>query len=306
MAAIFVTGAGGFVGTAIVDELLRRNREVVALSHARRLDRPGVREVRADILDRMILTDAMRGCGAVIHLIGIIAERPGKQVTFERMHVEATRAVIEAAANAGLTRYLHMSALGSRPNAASEYHKTKWRAEKCVRASRLAWTIFRPSLIHGPHGEFMTMEARWARGKRAPFLFMPYFGKGLLGTSGSGKLQPVYVNDVARAFVDALENTITIDEEYALCGPEQMTWAEMHHRASKIIVGRERLALGIPAWYAKLLARVLPRRLLPFNWDQVVMSLEDNVCAMEKFQRDFGWKPAGFDEAVRAYAAELP
>ena len=118
-----------------------------------------------------------------------------------------------------------MSALGSRPDAVATYHRTKFEAESYVRASGLDWTIFRPSLIHGPRGEFMTMEAGWARGRRAPFLFMPYFGGGLLGRRDGGLVQPVYVRDVARAFADALENPATIGEVYLIGGPDAMSLA---------------------------------------------------------------------------------
>src|SRR5262252_7117141 len=109
-----------------------------------------------------------------------------------------------------------MSALGTRPDAVSTYHKTKFAAEQYVRGSGLDWTIFRPSLIHGPKGEFLQMEAKWARYAAPPFLFMPYFGAGPFGTGGAGKLQPVYVKDVARAFADALSNRKTIGEIFPI------------------------------------------------------------------------------------------
>ena len=91
--------------------------------------------------------------------------------------------------------------MGVRPGALSRYHTTKWQAEEYVRHSGLDWTIFRPSLIHGPEGELMQMEAKWARYSAPPPVFfmpfMPYFGG-----RRAGLLQPVYVKDVARAFVD--------------------------------------------------------------------------------------------------------
>ncbi len=148
----------------------------------------------------------MADCDAAIHLVGIIEEKPSKDITFEKMHVDATRRVLDAAKAVGVERYVHMSALGTRPDAVSDYHKTKWHAEELVRASGLTYTIFRPSMIHGPRGEFMKQAASWAKGKAAPFVFMPYFGFGPLGTGGSGKVQPVYVKDVAKVFVDALTN----------------------------------------------------------------------------------------------------
>ena len=160
-----------------------------------------------------------------------------------------------------------------------------------MRQSKLDWTIFRPSLIHGPGGEFLKMEAKWARGKSPPFLFMPYFGGGPLGFSRQTRVQPVFVEDVARAFVDALEKPQSIGRTYCIGGAEPMTWPDMHRQAARIFTGKRRLALPIPAWYARVITHVVPESLLPFTRDQVTMSREDNVCDIKPFAADFGWTP---------------
>lgn len=305
---VFVTGASGFVGSAVVAELASRGHSVVALSHRGEVKTAGdVKIVRADLFDSSALADAiaMHGCDAVIHLVGIIMEQPRKGRTFERVHVEGTRSVLEAARRADVRRYVHMSALGSRPNAISEYHKTKFRAEELVRSSGLDWTIFQPSLIHGPGGEFLQMEAAWARKAKPPFLFMPYFGGGLAGERGAGLIQPVFVNEVARAFVDAMEKRDAIGKVYPLGGADRLSWPQMHQIAAEVIVGHRRWVAPLPAWLAKSLASVVPSSLLPFNRDQVLMSQEDNVCDMDAFAADFGWRPAGFAETLRSYAHQL-
>jgi uncharacterized protein YbjT (DUF2867 family) len=305
---IFVTGASGFVGTAILAELLNRDYPVKALVNRHPIEMPAVESIRADLFDRDALAKAMHGCSAVIHLVGIITENPSAGLTFERMHFQATRNAVDAAKSAGIRRFIHMSALGSRPDAVSDYHKTKHQAEEYLRTSGHDWTLLRPSMIHGPRGEFMKMEANWSRKKAMPFLFMPYFGRGFLGTGGAGMLQPVYVNDVARAFVDSIEKPQTIGRTYALAGSEQLTWPQMHTTASQAIVHKRRATLGIPAWYAKALTRILPRRWLPFNRDQVIMSQEDNTATpaeLESFAQDFGWRPASFSATLQSYASEL-
>ncbi|HMB96324.1 MAG TPA: hypothetical protein VKK61_09820, partial [Tepidisphaeraceae bacterium] len=174
-----------------------------------------------------------------------------------------------------------------------------------VRNSGLEWTIFRPSMIHGPRGEFMQLEAKWARRQAPPFLFMPYFGGGIFGQKGAGKIQPVFVNDVARAFVDALENRKTIGEVYQLGGSEQMTWPQMHKTISSQIVGHPRATLPIPVWAAKFYAAMGIARLLGFNRDQIIMSQEENTCDLSKFEKDFGWEPRGFEESLKSYAARM-
>ena len=303
---IFVTGASGFVGSAIVRELRSRSFTVNGLVNRRDLPAgEGVRSIRGGLFDEAALAAGMDGCQAVIHLVGIIMERPARGITFDRIHFEGTQAVVDAAKRAGVRRCVQMSALGVRRDALSNYHRSKFRAEEYVRGSGLEWTIFRPSLIHGPEGEFMKMEAKWAKKKAPPFLFMPYFGAGALGFGGAGKLQPIFVEDVARAFVDSLENVKTVGEIFPIGGAEQVTWPQLHHIAAEKIVGHRRWVMAIPVWYAKLLTRLVPGALLPFSWDQVVMSQEDNTCDLGKFKEAFGWEVKGFAEALAGYAGRM-
>jgi NADH dehydrogenase len=260
--------------------------------------------VEGDLLDGPTLEAGMHGCTSVIHLVGIIREKPRQGVTFDRVHREGTIAVVEAARRAGVRRLVHMSALGTRPDAISNYHRTKHQAEQAVQTSGLDWTIIRPSLIHGPGGELMRMEAMWARKKAPPPLFftpfMPYFGG-----KRAGRIQPVYVKDVARAFVDAIEKPKTIGRVYELGGPKAMTWPKFHRICARAIVGQERWTAAMPVGVAKLLCAVGIAPLLGFNRDQVIMSLEDNTCDLTKFTDDFGWGPNDFEETLQTYAGRL-
>jgi NADH dehydrogenase len=307
MARVFITGGSGFVGSAIIDELLRRNHDVTALEDRRSVDTRGgaIRTVKGNLFDTKALDAGIAGSDAVIHLVGIIMQRPRKGVTFQRIHFEGAKNVVDATIRGGVKRYIHMSALGVRPDAVSDYHKTKFLAEEKVRASSLDWTIFRPSLIHGEKGEFMQMEAKWARGTAPPFLFMPYFGAGPFGTGGAGRLAPVYVDDIARAFVEALEKPATIGEVYPLAGPDRLTWPQLHRAIAHAVTGKHRWVMAMPVWKAKLITHLAPPALLPFNRDQVIMSQEDNVADMTKFNDHFGWEPQPFEPALATYAKKL-
>lgn len=305
---VFLSGGSGFVGSAVLKELVSRGYGVNALVHDADLDAPAdadVNTVKGGLFDHAAVELAMRGCAAAIHLVGIIQERPKQGVTFEKIHVGGTRVVTESAERAGVPRYVHMSALGTRPNAKSHYHQSKWQAEQAVRESGLIWTIFRPSLVHGPGGAFMEQEAAWAKGTAPPFAFMPYFGGGPLGFSDPSKLQPVFVGDVARAFVDAITLPMSSGRIYNLAGPEAFTWPEFHKIASAIILGKPKRSAPVPAWMAKALAAASPAALLPFSRDQVIMAREDNTGDTTEFWADFGWQFRPFAEMLRGYAGGL-
>ncbi|HZK82335.1 MAG TPA: complex I NDUFA9 subunit family protein [Humisphaera sp.] len=304
---VLVTGASGFVGTAVVEQLLASHYDITALVHRGDL-KPGlesVRVVRGDLFTDSVLDKAVEDCDAVIHLVGIIKEIPRRGITFDRIHVHGAKNVLDAAQRAGIQRIIHMSALGAAAEAPSEYHKTKFMAEHRLRKSTMDWTILQPSLIHGPQGEFTRMLAAWARGKKPPFFFMPYFGGGLLGLSKPTQVQPVYVRDVARAFVDAIDNEQTNHKTLPVCGSQVLTWPQMYKIAAQLFAGKRKPALPIPAWYAKAVASIIPAKLLPFTKDQVQMAESDNTADMSEFAAAFGWEPRAFEETAHDYANEV-
>jgi uncharacterized protein YbjT (DUF2867 family) len=283
---VFLTGASGFVGTQVLRELLLQGYEVCALLRTAgtlRINDPRVTVALGSILDPQSLPPAVYGCDAAIHLVGIITE---SQNSFYDVHVQGTTNVVHACRQAGVKRYVHMSAQGVRADAVSNYHKSKWQAEQQARSGAMACTIFRPSLIYGPQGEFTNMLRNWSRGKAPPFFFMPYFGQGFFGQTNPHRISPVYVGDVAQAFVDALSIDRSIGGIYSIGGPEALTWKQMLAQASKAFRGRPKAAIGIPAWLARTMAACrLPG--LPFTRDQIIMALEDNATDSTLLLRDF-------------------
>jgi NADH dehydrogenase len=216
--------------------------------------------------------------------------------------------VIEALHDAGVRRYLHMSALGSRPDAVSKYHQTKWQAEEEVRGSALEWTIFRPSLIHGPEGEFMRLMKRFMCSLLPPAI--PYFG------SGQAKIQPVSVKDVAHCFVHALHTADAVGGVVPLCGPRVYTWIELYNacRAHFRCARRWKPLVSQPAPVAKFAAIVgqplmgLAESIIPplglfrFDAGQVQMSQEDNIADHTVAERLFDMQMRGFETELAAYA----
>jgi uncharacterized protein YbjT (DUF2867 family) len=317
---VLVTGATGFVGRAVLRELVSRGHKAVCLvrdrdrlmAQARELPGDRYEAVHGDLFDADALAEAASGAEACVHLVGIIQENRLRGQTFERVHLHGTQAVVEACKAAGVRRLAHMSALGTRPGAASEYHRTKWAAEVMVRDSGLDWTIFRPSIIHGPDGEFMRMMKLFACRATvpvlgilpAPFPVMPYFG------DGQGRLQPVSVKDVAHCFVAALSKPETIGRTFDLGGPEAMTWKELYRVCRDTIPGalRWKPMVGQPVWAAKLMARTLMKlpllpAMLRFNEDQVAMSQEDSTCDAGAVEQAFGIRLRDYRRELADYAA---
>ncbi|HEY7648623.1 MAG TPA: complex I NDUFA9 subunit family protein [Methylomirabilota bacterium] len=286
MRRVFVTGATGFVGRSVI-QALRSDGYVVRCLVRRGSERDllglgAVERVEGDILVRRGLEEGMAGCQALIHLVGIIRERPAVAATFEMVHTQGTINVIEAAATAGVRRYLHMSALGSRPGARARYHQTKWAAEDAVRASGLVWTIFRPSIIYGRGDEFVKMLAHMV--DRYPIV--PVIG------SGRQRLQPVPVEHVAEGFARALALPATEKQVYEIGGPDRVTMVELLDHIGMALGHRRVRKIHVPLGFIRPVARVLhglPG--FPVTPDQLRMLEEDNVCDPAPFYGAFKLEP---------------
>jgi uncharacterized protein YbjT (DUF2867 family) len=282
---VFVTGATGFVGHAVLQRLCAEGHIVRCLvrrgSEADLRGLGAIARIEGDILTPG-LEEGMAGCDAVIHLVGIIREHRATNVTFERVHTEGTRNVLEAAKAAGIRRYVHMSALGTRRGAASRYHRTKWAAEEAVRASGLDWTIFRPSIIYGRGDGFVSMLASMVR--RMPVV--PVIGPG------RQRVQPVPVEQVAAGFERALERPATIKQTYEVGGPQAVTLEELLDLIGRALGRRRVLKAHVPLGVMTPLARLLhPLPGFPVTPDQLLMLGEDSVCDPRPFYETFTLEP---------------
>jgi NADH dehydrogenase len=225
---ILVTGGTGFVGQEVVAKLLELGHRVrLLVRNPARANRwahdSRVELVQGDVLKPETLPEAVKGVQAVIHLVGIIAET--SRVTYEQAHRDATRNLLAAAKGAGVTRWVQMSAIGTRPHASSRYHQTKWAAEELVRNSGLDWTILRPSLVYG-YDERDRLLNLLRLVLSPPLNFLQLYSFPLLN-GGESLIQPVSVREVALCFALAPAKEASIGRTFDLVGPVAFSWREM-------------------------------------------------------------------------------
>ena len=244
-----VVGGSGFVGRHLVAALAARGARVTVPTRRRERAKhlillPTVDVIEADVRDSRALAGLAAGRDAVVNLVGILHSRrarPGEEgpnhygPQFAQAHVELAQSVVAACREAGVSRLLHMSALGAGARAPSEYLRSKGIGEQLVLAADdLAATVFRPSVIFGPEDRFLNLFAQLAA-------LLPVLA---LGSSGA-RFQPVYVGDVVRACIAALESREAAGKRYDLCGPREYTLRELLDYVCRI-TGRRRLIVGLP------------------------------------------------------------
>lgn len=290
---VFLTGGTGFVGREVLRQLLAAGHSVRALvregSEDKLMTAKDVEVHPGDVTDAASLVGALEDCDAVIHLVGIIREFPGRGLTFKKMHVEGTENVLEAAAEQGVSRYLHMSSNGTRAGSDTGYHRTKWQAEKMVRESSLNWTIFRPSLIFAPGSEFIHMLSEVIR--RLPIV--PVLG------DGKYRMQPVALKEVASSFVQALEMPETIGKTYHQGGGESYSYDEILDLTAQAMGKGKVTKVHQPLFLIKPMIKVMQgSEYFPITSDQLTMLIEGNVCDSHEWEKVFGLQATSYAEGI--------
>lgn len=283
---VTIFGGSGFIGRYAARQLVKAGyrvriacRRPGLAGDARLAGSPGwVDVVQANVRDRPSIARALDGADAVVNLVGILQES-GPQ-TFESEQVLGAKNVAEMAAEAGIDRFVQISAIGVDLASKSNYARTKAEAEAAVRSAVPGAVILRPSIVFGPEDDFFNRFASLA--KITPVL--PAIG------GGKTRLQPVYAGDVADAIAAAIERADVAGRTFELGGPRTYTMNEIYDVICKTVC-RKRLKLPVPFFAAKplgLLTGAVFRFVPPVAWifgrppitgDQVEMLKSDNVVS---------------------------
>lgn len=291
-----MTGATGFIGRHLVRQLSEAGAPVRAFARdggkTPRIELPNVKIVRGDVLREGTLEYGMEGCTAVVHLVGIIRE--SKTFTFQQAHVESTKNALDAAKKRGINHFIYVSALGAKNGAKTKYFRTKWAAEELVRGSGLNWTIVRPSVVYGKHGEFFDSLLGLVRAPLTPII-KPGMNSGLL--------QPIYIDDLAAVLAQIATDAEgkTFEKIIECGGPNRMTTEAMLEVVA--LLSRHKLRkIGMPLPLAKIAMGTgkLFGIKTPVTNEQLQMLRENNVCNDKVLKDDFGIAPRTFQEGVRA------
>lgn len=289
-----VTGGSGFVGSHLLERLAAEGHRVRAL--ARSAAAPALRDGRiepilGDVVSGAGLDDALRGCDAVIHLVGIIMETRG--ATFDQVHAQGTRNVVAAAQRAGIKRFVQMSALGARADGVSGYQTSKFAGEEAVRGSGLPFVILRPSIIFGPRDGFVNQMVDVM--KTAPLL-RPVPGHGRYC------FRPVWIGDVVECFVQSLTSEKALHRTLDLVGPDELTLEQLLAEIAACVGVRKRaVKVPFPIMYlnAMVLGAILPRP--PVTTDQLRMLREGSTADPAPMRATFNLNPVGFREGLNKY-----
>jgi uncharacterized protein YbjT (DUF2867 family) len=291
-----VTGGTGFVGPRIVHALREREQPVRALVRrptersAATLASWGSELVQGDLGDAASLRRAVEGAEVVVHLVSI---RQGSDEDFRRVMDRGTRDLVAAAKEAGVGRFVLMSALGTSEETKDlvPYYRSKWAMEQTVRGSGIEHVIFRPSFVFARDGGILPTFRRLAR--VAPVT--PIVG------SGQQRIQPIWLDDVAAYFAAGVDKPEAANTTFELGGPDAVTWNEFWERLKRAL-GQRRPSVHVPTRLMRLNALVTERLPgnIPLTRDLLTM-LEhgDNVTTNDDAVQTFGLPLVPLDEQIR-------
>lgn len=291
---VAVIGATGFVGSHLVPHLSQAGHRVIAISSSGRqlpVWTDTVVARKADVSTGAGLDECIAGADAVVHLVAIPRESKGK--SFEEINVRGTQRVVEAAKRVGVSRFVHLSAMGVIDDPTLNYLASKWRGEQAVRGSSLDWVVLRPSLLFGEGDGFFNIVKTTLR----------FWSPGIVAIPGKGdaRFQPLSSDDLAIAVEKSLTDAGRAGSVYELGGPDWVTYRQIVDEVMRVTRMR-RLKVPMPISVISALTSVTDRVLpvFPVSHDQISSLQRPNYTDRDAFEQAFGVKPRKLDLAYLA------
>jgi uncharacterized protein YbjT (DUF2867 family) len=290
---VLITGATGFVGPVVANAIADAGHELRVLER-----KPGTwkeagircqEAVQGDMTDPDSLRHAVQGRDVVVHLVAI---RQGKPEAFRRVMIEGTRSLLDVSKEAGIRRFVLMSALGPSEETKDlvPYYNAKWTMEQDTKASGIEHVIFRPSFIFGSEGGILPTFRKLAK-------LMPV--TPIVGT-GTQRIQPIWIDDTAAYFAQAIDKPEAANRTFELGGPDQLTWNEFWWRLKRAL-GVRRPSLHVPMSLARINALVTERLPgdIPLTRDLLKMlEAGDNVVTNDDARSTFAVALVPVDEQL--------
>jgi NADH dehydrogenase len=290
---LLIIGGTGYVGGYILEALegkvARSGIRILARSGGDldKLKSLGYDTVPGSVSDKESLRRAMQGVDKVIHLVAIIRESAREGQTFDKVIGEGTENVVAAAREAGVKRFIFMSALGA-TNRSTPYFRNKIRGEEAVKASGIPYVIFRPSFLIGPGGEFTALLKTLTT-----FPIVPVLGPG------DYSIQPIYVRDMARYFAQSLDDERYTNQTFEVGGPETFTYDDMIEQTMRAR-GKSGILFHQPLFLVRPLIPVIDA-VMPklITRDQFTMLLEGSSTGDTRLRDIGGFTQTPFREAIK-------
>jgi NADH dehydrogenase len=296
----FIAGGTGFIGKHLIDHLSKGDFDVRCLVRTEEkkkiCERANFEAVIGDITDVESLSKKLDNCDVVVHLVGIIEEK-GK-MTFQKVHVEGTKNLINEAKKAKVKYIFYQSALGASHSSFAQYYITKAEAEKIVRTSGIPYTIFRPSLVVGK-GDGFTEKLKELI-NIGPFIPIP--------GDGNAKFQPLFVEDWIKCFISIFSEGLPKSSKiFEFGGPEHLTYNEiiiqlmeaMNVNKPLIHLPLRLIKFSLP--FSGIIRRIgsfINKNIPSVTLEQLLLLQQDNICELDSVEKNFGFKPLKFRDAL--------
>jgi len=305
----FIAGGTGFIGSHLINALGKGEyaaRCLVRTEERALVCKKADFEVAVgDITDRESLRGKIEGCDIAVHLVGIIEEKGG--MTFEKVHIEGTKNLIDEAKKANIKHIFYQSALGASLNSPAKYHKTKAEAEEIVKESGISYTIFRPSLVVGK-GDGFTEKLKELI-NLGPFVLVP--------GSGNAKFQPIYVEDWVKCFMEVFSDASRITHYasriYEFGGIEHLTYNEIIIQIMEAMnvnkplvhlpLGAVKISLPLST-ITKSIGNLFGKKMPSATKEQLMLLQSDNICDKDSVKKIFGFTPMPFGDAVKLFITD--